>query len=289
MLRIKPDGPAMFRDYDLHREYQVLAALAAGGGPPVPGLIGIDEAGNLLGRPMFAMHFVTGRIPSDDKPGFAEAGWLFEATHAQQREFCVSLVQAIAKIHEVDWRARGLDALQTTGPPLEEMLGNLHGLHRWGAGAELHPSIEAGFAALQHDLPRTTATHLLWGDARPANVIERDFAVATLLDWELASLGPRECDIAWLLEMNRMRTTGSGVAPLPGFLSDAEMAAEYQRASGVALDDLRWHLLFAVVKMAVLMERHLRVAIARGHLRAGHRLLNDNVSLRRLNELLAEN
>jgi hypothetical protein len=39
--------------------------------------------------------------------------------------------------------------------------------------------------------------------------------------------------------------------------------------------------------MAVLMERHLRVGIARGKLRPGHRLLRDNVALRRVEELLA--
>ncbi|MCW5747170.1 MAG: hypothetical protein KIT36_13350, partial [Alphaproteobacteria bacterium] len=52
------------------------------------------------------------------------------------------------------------------------------------------------------------------------------------------------------------------------------------------LGDLAWYRLFAAVKMAVLMERHLRVAIARGQLAPDHRLLADNVALRRLTDLV---
>lgn len=289
VLRTRPDGPAMFRDYDLTREYRVLEALATVRGPPVPAVIAMDEHGETLGRPFFAMQHVEGRVPSDDKPSFAEAGWLFEATTAEQRRFCTGLIRAIGNVHGVDWRALGLGFLRRTdAAALADAMDWLHDLHRWGAGAALHPSIERGFAALRQSVPAAEATCLLWGDARPANVIARDFVPAALLDWELAELGPPELDVAWLLEMNRMRTTESGVAPLPGFLDDDATIKEYQRTTGRPLADLGWYRLFAAVKMAVLMERHLRVAIARGHLRPGHRLLADNVALRRLDALLAQ-
>ena len=148
--------------------------------------------------------------------------------------------------------------------------------------------IERGFERVLRTLPSPPEPCLLWGDARPANVVEAEFRPAALLDWELATIGPPELDIAWFLEMNRMRTTGAGVAALPGFLADDETAACYQRLSGRTLADFRWYRRYAALKMAVLMERHLRVAIARGALHQGHRLLKDNVALRRLEALLAE-
>jgi aminoglycoside phosphotransferase (APT) family kinase protein len=289
VVRVQPDGPAMFRDYDLTREYRLLETLGRLGRPPVPEVIGIDAEGSILGRPLFVMHHVQGQIPSDDRPSFAEAGWLQEATAAQQRAFCTSLITAIADIHAVDWRELGLGFLaRDADAPLRAEIEWLRDLHRWGAGSELHPTIERGFAAVLERLPAATPVGLLWGDARPANVIAIDFKPVALLDWELVSVGPPELDIAWFLELNRMRTVGSGVPNLPGFLSDEEVVREYERVSDRRLMHMSWHRLFAALKMAVLMERYLRTGIARGSLRPGLRLLTENVALRRLVSLLSD-
>lgn len=288
VARLQPDGPSMFRTYDLAREYAILEALSDVGRPRVPQPIAIDPQGVVVGRPLFVMRFVAGRVPSDDRPGFAEAGWLFDASFDEQRRFYRGLVAAIADVHAVDRRHSQLPvALRDANPSLQSEIDGLRELHIWGAAADLHPTIERGFDwALRH-APATLDACLLWGDARPANVVESAFLPIALLDWELAGVGPAELDVAWFLEMNRMRMTGSGVPPLPGFLSDEATVADYEHAAGRALADLGWYRRYAALKMAVLMERHLRVAIARGKLRPGHRLLRDNVALRRVEDLLA--
>jgi len=286
VVRLQPVGPAMFRDYALDREYAVLHALSALDRPRVPGPIAMDAEGAIAGRPLFVMRYVPGRVPSDDRPSFAEAGWLFEASPDEQRTFHVGLVAAIADVHRVDWRGSLGGLVRAGGDPLQSEIDWLRDLHRWGAGADLHPVIERGFEWVSRHVPPSPPACLLWGDARPANVIAASFEPAALLDWELASIGPAELDIAWLLEMNRMRTVGAGVPALPGFLSDDETVACYRRVAPRALSDLGWYRQYAALKMAVLMERHLRVAIARGVLRPDHRLLRDNVALRRIEQLL---
>lgn len=287
VVRMKPSGLAMFRDYDLMREYRILDALGHLVHPPVPRVIAIDAHGEVLGRPLFVMRHVKGDIPSDDRPSFAEAGWLYEATPAEQHAFCTSFIHALAGIHAADWNRLGLAFVaRSVQAPLRAEIDWYRDLHRWGVGSDLHQTIERGFAAALDALPIDSDACLLWGDARPANVIAVDFRPVALLDWELATIGSPEIDVAWFLEMNRMRTIGSDIAPLPGFLSDEEVVAEYERMSGRLLADLAWHRLFAVLKMAVLMERHLRVAIAHGHLRKDHRLLTDNVALRRLDTII---
>ena len=80
--------------------------------------------------------------------------------------------------------------------------------------------------------------------------------------------------------MNRMRMQGSGVAPLPGFLDDVAVA-HYERCSGRPLHNLGWYTLFAAVRIAVMMHRHLRVMVQSGRLPADHRLLTDTVATRR--------
>ncbi|MCW5747074.1 MAG: phosphotransferase family protein, partial [Alphaproteobacteria bacterium] len=214
VVRAKPQGAAMFRDYDVAREHLVLSRLGALGQPPVPQALALDGEGDVLGRPMLVMCFIAGQVPGDSRPSFAEAGWLFEASPAAQRSFCLSLLGAIAAVHSADWRSLGLAPLaRSAEQPLRGEIAWYRALHDWGAGLHRHPVIERGFEVLLRSMPAPSPPCLLWGDARPANAIARDFKVVALLDWELAGIGPVELDIAWLLEMNRMRTIGSGVAP----------------------------------------------------------------------------
>ena len=84
----------------------------------------------------------------------------------------------------------------------------------------------AGYAdRLAATLPDDDTAGLLWGDARPANVVVRDFVPAGLLDFELATLGPPELDVFWLIEMNRMRSRGQ--LP-PGYLDERETIEAYE-------------------------------------------------------------
>ena len=96
VLRMQPDGPAMFPDYDLTREYRVLSLLSAQPSVPTPPLVGADLDGILFGRPLIAMAFVPGHVPADDRPSFAEAGWLHDAPPTTQRRFHEQLIAAIA-------------------------------------------------------------------------------------------------------------------------------------------------------------------------------------------------
>jgi aminoglycoside phosphotransferase (APT) family kinase protein len=133
-------------------------------------------------------------------------------------------------------------------------------------------------------LPNDATAMLLWGDARPANTVVRNFEVAALLDWELATLGPPELDVFWFLEMNRMRANGRS---LPGFPSDAATIAGYEARTGREIRDADFHTVYAALKVAVLMLRYLRVAVERGQIAEHHHVLTDNTATRRLDELLA--
>jgi aminoglycoside phosphotransferase (APT) family kinase protein len=156
-------------------------------------------------------------------------------------------------------------------------------LYEWGRGPAEQPPLERAFAWLLAHLPDDPSATLLWGDARPANTIVRDFRVAALLDWELATLGPPELDLFWFLEMNRMRANGCS---LPGFPSDAAAIAGYEARAGATIRDADFHAVYAALKVAVLMLRYLRVAVDRGQIPEHHHVLTDNTATRRLRELL---
>lgn len=288
VLRLAPAGPAMFPEYDLSRQVACMRALKTAGGCPVPGILAEDLAGTLIGRPLYVMDFIPGGVPSDDTPNLFEAGFLFEASPANQQRFHEAFISSMATLHRTsvsDDLSRKLTRPNAGPTALARELGWLRGIFDWDHGPAPQPMLERALDLLNARLPDDPRERLLWGDARPANVVVRDFVPIVLLDWELATLGPPELDVFWLIEMNRMRSRGR---LLPGFFSDAQMIARYEALSGRALREPDWHILFAATKVAILMLRHLLVRVACDALPIDHPVLTDNVATRRLSALLVE-
>ena len=104
------------------------------------------------------------------------------------------------------------------------------------------------------------------GDYRLDNTIFAPDAPPRLLgvvDWELATLGDPLADLGWLLAFWREPTGDpfhlpilSRVMEQPGFPSRAELAARYADLIGHPLPDLTYYVVFAMWRMAVLLEGH---------------------------------
>ncbi len=286
VLRLAPAGSAMFKDYDLGRQVDCLRHLQQSSECPVPAVLADDLEGGVLGRPFYVMEFIAGQVPADDRPTFFEAGFLADASAQAQRRFYDSCIDAIASIHATPLDGALVARLTRTGTgatALEREVRWLADLFDWGKGPAAQPLLDRAFTWVLANLPDDPSATLLWGDARPANTVVRDFRIVALLDWELATLGPPELDLFWFLEMNRMRANGR---TLPGFLSDAETIASYAARTSRTIRDERFHTMYAALKVAVLMLRYLRVAVDHGRMPADHPVLTDNTATRRLNDLL---
>ncbi|MEZ5376881.1 MAG: phosphotransferase family protein [Acidimicrobiales bacterium] len=288
VIRLQPDRAAMFPSYDLGRQVACLRTLTDQPETPVPRVLGFDAAGDRLGRPAFVMAHIEGRIPRDDRPTFAESGFLRDASSADRRQFFTSLLDVLAAVHRTDIAQPSLEPVRRAGAQDSNAVAvdGLRQLWAWDRGERWPSSIDAALERLGDDPPEPSDEVLLWGDARPANVIvsATGFTPVALLDWELASIGSPEHDVVWLLEMNHMRITGAGLPPLPGFLDDDAAVRHYEQVSGRQLADLDWYRLFAATRVAVLMHRYLRAAVHAGQLPHDHKLLSDTVASRRLSE-----
>jgi aminoglycoside phosphotransferase (APT) family kinase protein len=286
VLRLAPLGGAMFREYDLGRQVYCLRHLCERSVCPVPAVIADDLGGTVLSRPFYIMDFVDGDVPADDRPTFFEAGFLAEASIDAQRRFYDSCIDSIASIHHApvdEALVSQLTRVTRGATALEREVHWLADLYEWGKGPAEQRILDRAFAWVLGNLPDDATATLLWGDARPANTVVRDFEVVALLDWELATLGPPELDVFWFLEMNRMRANGRS---LPGFPSDAAALAGYEARTGRKIRDAEFHTLYAALKVAVLMLRYLRAAVERGQIPEHHAVLTDNTATRRLDELL---
>jgi len=100
---------------------------------------------------------------------------------------------------------------------------------------------------------------LLWGDVQLGNVlVANDMTIAAVLDFEMASVGPAELDLAWFLVLHRMTVDRCG-GDLPGFPDHATTVDAYEARLGRPLADLRWFEVFAALRSGAIMVRAARL------------------------------
>ena len=280
VVRLIPEGRSMFPAYDLGHQVRAMR-LTAAHGLPVPEIVGHEPDPGVLGRPFFVMARVPGRVPADDDPPFTKAGFLKDASPPHQRRFHDAAVDAIAAVHAIP-----PPPFEVVGPHPADHLAHCHALATWCEATPDIVFVAHEQLAVSPPAVDEGACSLLWGDARPANMVVDDhFAIVALLDWELAGCGPGELDVAWFLEMNHMRSVGMGIEPLPGFPDAAGTWQRWAEAVGRTPRDLDWYRLFSAYRVSVFMQLFLLTMVARGRLPATHRVIHDNPGSRRLTDL----
>jgi len=257
VARVTPDGPAVFMEYDLAKEATVMNALA-GIGLPVPAVRWVEEDSSYVGAPFLVMARATGRIAADDPP-FTATGWVLELSDEEQRRLCTSSLEAMASVHNADWKALGLDFLAPAdgSDVFDADVVKWRTVYDWAREGDVNPTVEAGFAWLAEHRPADDREPVLnWGDARIGNMMfGDDLAVNAILDWEMVGLGQPDVEVAWWLFLLRHHTEGIGMPYPSGFPSRDEVVAIYEKAAGRSVDHVDYYEVWAAVRLAVLMHR----------------------------------
>jgi aminoglycoside phosphotransferase (APT) family kinase protein len=244
VLRTRPTGHVVFPVYDLAHQYDVMSKVSAATDVPLPPLRWMEPSSEPLGREFFVMERVEGVVPPDNLP-YTMGGWLMESEPADQRRLQRSAYQTLARLHALDWRAAGLEVLHDPRHGrigLDEQLGYYEYFLDWGRMGRPQPTIDRMAAWLRAHRPEPEPEPVLnWGDSRIGNLLFRDYTPVAVLDWEMATLGPREVDLAWMLLFERFFSSHLGVDNLPGFAPWEESIADYEAASGYRVGDLGWY------------------------------------------------
>lgn len=251
----------VFPEYRLTDQYDAMRLAGRLAGVPVPP-VGLNEpTGEVLGTPFFLMERLDGAVPPDVLPYPFGDNWLYDASPEQQARLQRTSVEVLAKLHAVP------DPENTFGfldPGVTGHLGdtalarNLAKTRHWydyaistSEASPRSPLVERGLAWLEANLPADEGDPVLvWGDARIGNMMYRDFAPVAVLDWEMATLGPRELDIAWMVFAHQVFqeiATMLGLPGMPDFLAADDVVATYAELSGVQPGDLTWYLVHAAV------------------------------------------
>ncbi|MCV7102848.1 phosphotransferase family protein [Mycobacterium palustre] len=267
VARVQPVRPGVFPEYDLNKEATVITALADHSDVPVPAVYFFEDDPSVFGAPFLVMQRIDGRIPADDPP-FTATGWVLDLTPDQRRQMWHNSIDVLAQIHSVDWRALGLEFLDSPGNQsgLDAGLAQWRRTFDWAAEGEPNPTLEAALHWLDEHRPNPDQPKVLnWGDARVGNIIfSDDLAPAGVLDWEMVALASREQDLGWWLFLMRHHTEGVGL-PLPAGIPDREETIDYyQRATGHTLRHLDYYEVLAGTRLAILMVRAAHMMIDAG-------------------------
>ncbi|MDJ0867823.1 MAG: phosphotransferase family protein [Myxococcota bacterium] len=257
VCRLEPTGFGVFPEYDVGLQYRILSILGSTD-VPVPRTWWSEPSDAVLGAPFYLMERVEGRIPGD-RPPYHQDGWMTEIEPAEQAAIWWSGLETLARIHRVDWRARGLEFLASRHPgrdALARQLAEWRAYLEWAARGRPQPTCDAAMAWLEANRPDAPGdVSLCWGDSRIGNMIFRDGQCRAVLDWEMATLAPPELDLGWYLFMDRHHSEGIGAERLPGFPSREESVARYETWTGRRVADLEFYEVFAGLRFAAIMCR----------------------------------
>lgn len=264
IARLPPAGGGIFPTYDLERQARVQEALIrAGARAAMPVAVELDE--RWLGAPFLLMERIEGHtLP--EQPSYVAGGALFEAGPDTQRRVHTDFVDALAGVHRLDWDALHLDSLT---PAAER--GLVHDLRRardyltWAADGDAPAILTDALTWLGSTRPDPEPPlSLCWGDPRLGNVVFGDaFEQRALLDWEMASIGPAEMDLAWFVGLHEVSAAGAG-RDLEGFLDHDAVLARW--ADGVGRDpvDYGWFEVLSLVRSDSIFLRIRTMLLAAG-------------------------
>lgn len=269
VVRLAPqaDSNPIFPHYDLDAQFQLIAHIAKTTAIPLPKLWWSEPDPEPLGAPFFVMSRIDGQVPPDVMP-YTFGSWVTEADDEQRRAMVRNSVGVLAQIHSAPLDGADLEPPRDGETPLQAHVRRTRELYDWASADGVgSPLIERAFAWVAENKPDESEPVLTWGDARIGNIMYQDFAPVAVLDWEMAAIGPRELDIAWMIFLHRFfqdLSAMAGLDGLPDFLTRDQVATEYLTATGYQPRHLDYYTLYAALIHAVVMYRVQTRAIAFG-------------------------
>jgi aminoglycoside phosphotransferase (APT) family kinase protein len=251
----KEDVP-VFSSYRMDHQFDVIRLVAEQTDIPVPRVRWLETSGSVLGTPFFLMDYIDGQVPPDVMPYTFGNNWFADAPAERQRELQDATVEVIAKLHSIPNATTTFGFLAQGSEP-NALRRNLDWLQSWYRFAvpDIGASelLERALAWLESNWPADVAAAdpvLVWGDSRVGNVLYSDFRPVAVLDWEMATLGPREMDVAWIIFAHMVFQELAGLAGLPGlpeFMRESDVRATYEQLTGVELGQLHWFYVYSAV------------------------------------------
>ena len=267
VLRRPPRGAFLPTAHDVLREYRVLSALG-GTGVRAPRTLIACEDTSVIGVPFYLMEKVEGYVIRTDLP----PGFRGDAAADARAGIGEELVDALAELHAVDYRAVGLEGWGRPTGYLQRQI------KRWNGQLELATQFSRPLPDfvrirdwLSENVPEDADTTIVHGDYKLDNVTfapEPPARLLSIFDWEMSTIGDPLADVGWMLSYWRNREDPPNplhpeldLMTQAGFSRREELLERYHERTGRSMSDIRFYTVLAVWKLGVLLEgsyaRHL--------------------------------
>jgi aminoglycoside phosphotransferase (APT) family kinase protein len=262
VLRRPPVGSRVKTAHDMGREYRVLSRLG-GLYPKAPRALADCADTAVLGAPFYVMERVRGVILRRPQ---LPAG--VELPPARMRRLSEAVVDGLAELHAVDFRAAGLADFGRPEGYVERQVEGWS--ERWlRARTDEVPDLDRAAAWLAGHLPASdreaTGATLLHNDYKYDNLVlaSGDLTrIVAVLDWEMATVGDPLMDLGTSLgywidpdDPPAARHLPTGPTTHPGNLSRAEVVERYGEATGRDVSEILFYYVFGLFKIAVIAQQ----------------------------------
>ncbi|MFL6195233.1 MAG: phosphotransferase family protein [Thermoanaerobaculia bacterium] len=262
VLRRPPFGSKVKTAHDMGREYRVLSRLYAAYPKAPRALLHCDDL-SVIGAPFYLMERVRGLILRQRK---APEGVALPPD--TMRAASEAVVDGLADLHAVDWRAAGLEGL---GHPEGYVARQIEGwTRRWrDARTDDVPDLDRAAAWLHERQPagngEGTEAALLHGDYKYDNLVlhpDDPARIVAVLDWEMATVGDPLMDLGTSLgywmdpdDAPDLRVLPAGPTTLEGNLNRGQVVERYAARSGRDVSGVLFYYVYGLFKIAVIAQQ----------------------------------
>lgn len=256
VLRRPPFGSKVKSAHDMGREFHMLNALSQVYPPAPKPLIHCDDP-TVLGAPFYIMERIEGVILRGKKPDG------FNMTPACVRACCQALVRNLAALHAIDHESAGLADLRKSGSYVERQVNGWTDRYT-GSQTDDIPAIDQIAQWLKANHPPDTAACIVHGDYKFDNIVLDPNGLTNIigvLDWEMATIGDPLMDLGTVLSywteqgdpsMGRVQCF---LTSERGAMTRHEIAEYYGELTGHDVSNIRFYLVFALLKLAVIVQQ----------------------------------
>ena len=239
--------------HSMEREYRILEALTDAD-VPSPSAIGLgtdENGGQFLVMEAVDGYALTDHLPDGVDPDKAAAG------------IGPALIDALAKLHQVDWQAVGLGDFGRPEGFLERQVP------RWSKQYDRIqvrnlPRFNQIGQWLLDNIPPDQPPAIMHGDFHLDNsmiTFGDEVKVSAIIDWEMSTIGDPLFDLGICLAFwgpdrpkNMAMPKVQGVSRLPFTPSRRELAARYTELTGRSTENIDWYMTIAFWKLAAIVE-----------------------------------
>jgi aminoglycoside phosphotransferase (APT) family kinase protein len=257
VLRRPPFGPVPPTAHDMAREFRWLSAVSPVY-PLAPRAYALCDDPSIVGSVFYVMERRTGVVVRRDEPE------TIRDRPDVRRQVSEAVIDALADLHRIDLERSGLVHL---GKPVGFVERQVRGWSdRWQRSktSEMREMDDLAAWLVEKLPPNPDRPTIVHGDFKLDNLMldrDRPDRLVAVLDWEMSALGDPLVDLGILLAYwvpsappgtDDALTTVTG---RPGWFTRDEIVERYASRSGRAVSTVRYFEVFALFKIAVVIQQ----------------------------------